>query len=193
MIYSWDDIIKENKESIKLVGYGSLLNKNSNSYDDSLLPVIVKWFKRIYNIKMIPDNYSEKWLNNFRKYLVKYWIESEEEIDKLNKENMCVLNCTYTWNNNDILNWLLLNIQKKDLVEFSQREAQYNLMKTTFNSIDPHTGEYTWKSGDAYILTAKPEQIITNWQAFQAYHENAKKWAYSIGEYFWKTFEESIL
>ncbi len=193
MIYTWKDIIKENSESINLVGYGSLLNKNSNSYDSSLLPVIIKWFKRTYNIKMIPDNYSQDRLNNFKKYLIKYWIRNDDEIKRLNKENLCVLNCIYTWNSNDLVNWLLLKINREQLFEFSQREAQYNLIKTKFKSINPESGEYTWKFGDAYILTAKPEQIISEWKAFQAYHENAKKWAYSFWNYFWEAFEKSIL
>lgn len=191
MLYTWSDILKIETDSIQIIWYWSLLNNNTHNYDNlSLKPVIVKWFRRIYNIKLIPDNYTDEWLNNFKKYLFKYWIINYKDIIKCNKENYCVLNCEYNWNE-DIMNWLLISINKKDLLEFSLREAQYNLMKTNFNYINPIDGNVIWKWYNAYILVAKENQIIKKWIPFLPYHENVKEWAYSLWFYFWKTFDQS--
>lgn len=191
MLYNWSNIIESNNDSINIIWYWSLLNTNTHNYDISILrPVIVKWFRRIYNIKLIPDNYTNDWLNNLKKYLFKYWIINNKDIIKCNKNNYCILNCEYLWNE-DIMNWLLLNISKKDLLEFSLRESQYNLIKTNFDYINPVDGKIIWKWDIAYILVAKNEQIIKKWTPFLPYHNNVKKWAYSHWRYFWKIFEKS--
>lgn len=122
MIYTWEELIEQKPDFIELIWYGSLLNSNTHNYNKvELKAVLVKWFRRIYNIKMIPDNYSIKWINNFRKYLKKYWITKNEEIIELNKKNLCALNCEFTWDN-QIMNWLLIKIYSKDLYELSLRE-----------------------------------------------------------------------
>lgn len=122
MIYTWEELIEQKPDFIELIWYGSLLNSNTHNYNKvELKAVLVKWFRRIYNIKMIPDNYSIKWINNFRKYLKKYWITKNEEIIELNKKNLCALNCEFTWDN-QIMNWLLIKIYSKYLYELSLRE-----------------------------------------------------------------------
>lgn len=192
MIYTWKEILDNNPQHINIIWYGSLLNINTNSYDDmnKLKPVIVKWYKRIYNLKVIPDNYTEKWLENYKKYLLKYWVKTDEEIDEVFKSNKCVLNCEYTWGNN-IMNWLLMSIWNDNLLEFSNREGQYNLRKTNFTYITPETWEYIWEWTNAYILIAKEEVTVKEWVPFLPYHENVQKWAYTLWKYFWKLFDNS--
>jgi len=86
MLYSWKDILELEMENFKLIWYGSLLNKNTYNYEiTDLKPVVVKWFRRIYNLKMIPEKYSDEWIDNYKKYLKKYWVDSDDDIDNLKK------------------------------------------------------------------------------------------------------------
>jgi len=34
---------------------------------------------------MIPEKYSDEWIDNYKKYLKKYWVDSDDDIDNLKK------------------------------------------------------------------------------------------------------------
>ena len=118
----------------------------------------------------------------------------------LNKYNKTVLNCEYIWGE-EKMNWLLMKVYKKDLLEFSIREAQYDLIKTNFDFYDMEDWNIKWDlnnnldknldQNEAYILVAKDEMTIDKWIPFSPYHDNVRQWAYSIWEYFWLLFDKS--
>jgi len=189
---TWEDIIEENPKYIKVIWYGSLMSESANDYKNHPLePVIIEWFKRIYNLKFIPDVYTKKWMDNFKKYLLEYWITTDEEVINLNKKNKCTLSCENTWKKEDLINWLITVIYKKYFDEFSCREQQYNLFETDYKNINPETWEKIWTWWKAYILIAKEEYTTKNGSTFLPYHNNAKKWAYRFWKYFWEMFEKT--
>lgn len=189
----WEELISSNLECINIIGYWSLLNKNANSYSDTLKAVVVKWYTRIYNIKLIPSRYSVEWLHNMKKYLLKYWITTENQITELSKKNVTVLNCIKSENQNLKMNWLMMKLYKKDFVEFSKREAQYTLIKVEYCEINTSTCKELKNKGIAYIVTANEDQIISKGNHFLPYHENVRKWAYSYWKTFWKMFDDSTI
>jgi hypothetical protein len=189
--YTWQDIIKENEKNIKLIGYGSLLNSNTHHSEHNWIPVIIKGFKRIYNLRVVPLRPTKKWLKFIKKYWKKYWIINKKTRKQQISKNSCVLNCIYTWNKKDLVNWLCINVQSSDYKSYSVRETQYYLYKTNFEYICPNTWKVTKTNEKAYVLWAKKEAILKKWKPFQNYHINTRKWAYGIWKYFWELFDKT--
>jgi len=187
--YTWKEVIKQNEKHIKIIGYWSLLNDNTHHSKHILKPVIFYWFKRIYNLRAVPLSPSKKWLKFFKNYLKKYGIINKKSLKKHISSNTCVLNCVKTWNSKDSTNWLCLKVKAKDLINYSIREAQYNLVETNFKYICPETWKETKTSEKAFVLTAKKTKLADKWSPFLNYHINTRKWAYKIWKYFWELFD----
>jgi hypothetical protein len=186
-LLTWDDILNIDEKSIKLIWYWSLLNENTHHEKHNYKAVIFYWFKRVYNLKIINDFINKKSVS----YLWQYWITCEEKIKSLINNNICALNCVCTWNTSEIVNWLCLEIEKNDLLDYSIREKQYNLVETKYDYVCPKTWKIEKTSEIAYVLVAKDEEIIANWIPFDKYHSNTRNWAYKLWEYFWKMFDET--
>jgi len=189
--YTWEQIIKENEKSIKLIWYGSLLNSNTHHSEHTWEPVIIHWFKRIYNLRVIPIKTNKKWEHFFNNYLKKYWIINKKTQRKYINKKSCVLNCIKTDNKKDIVNGLCIDVPAKDFESYSIREWQYNLYKTPFDYICPKTWEKTKTKEQAYVLVAKNEVLLKRWKPFLNYHINTRNWAYNIWKYFWELFDAS--
>jgi len=189
---SWDEIIASDKQYIDLIWYGSILNTSSHEWQTSTSKtVLVSGFKRIYNLKMVPWDMDPDILENFRKkYWVKYWLESYEDVIKLQKSNNCVLNII-PWDCDDILNGVLIMIHREDFVTYKQREEIYELFETQFEFIHPVTWDKNSSDHSAYILSALPEYTIDWWHAFLPYHNFSRDGAYEFGDYFGKLFDET--
>ena len=190
---TWEEIIASDVTSIDLIGYGSILNTNSHEWETSQPDsVIVKWFQRIYNLKMVPDSIDDETLEEFRKkYWEKYGVENISQVRELWKQNVCVLNCVYSGFSWDKVNGVCIRIQRKDFETYKNREAIYDLYTTRYNYIDPENGNITHNSRSWYILSAKNDYIIDNGHAFLPYHTFSREWAYSFWEYFGKLFDET--
>lgn len=189
--YTWDKIIKENKKEIKLVWYGSLLNNNTHHSEHKWEPVIINWFKRVYNLRVIPLKPTKEWKEFFKTYLKKYWIVNKKTQNKYINKTSCVLNCIKTGNKNDIVNGLCINIPSADFKSYSIRESQYNLYKTKIENICPNTWKKTKNKEKAYVLVAKKSILLKKWRPFISYHNNTRNWAYNIWKYFWELFDKS--
>lgn len=192
---TWDEIIESDVDHIDLIGYGSILNQNSHEWDTSEPDtVLVRWFKRIYNLKMVPDSIDDNTLEEFRKkYWEKYWVESISEARQLWREKVCVLNCIYTWFSWDKVNGVIIRIKRKDFETYKKREAIYDLYTTRYHYIDPESGKITHNSHSWYILSAMKEYIISDGHAFIPYHEFSRTWAYNYWKYFWEMFDTTTL
>jgi len=190
---TWEEIIASEVTSIDLIGYGSILNTKSHEWETSDPDtVIVKWFRRIYNLKMVPDSIDDETLEEFRKkYWEKYDVENIAQVRELWKENVCVLNCTHTGFSGDKVNWVVIKIKRKDFETYRKREAIYDLYTTRYNFIDPETGEITHNNNRWYILSAQEKYIIDKGHAFLPYHNFSRDGAYSFWEYFGEMFDET--
>lgn len=190
---TWNKIIESDVSYIDLIGYGSILNTNSHEWDTSEPDtVLVKWFQRIYNLKMVPDWLDMEILEEFRKkYWVKYWIDSIEKVYDLKKEKCCVLNCEYTWKSHDKVNWVLVRIPRKDFETYKKREEIYDLYKTHYSYIDPNSGEITHCKKWWYILSAHKQYLINNGHSFTPYHNFSREGAYHFWEHFGRMFDET--
>lgn len=192
---TWKDIIESDVAYIDLIGYGSILNRDSHEGDTSEPDcVIVKGFQRIYNLKMVPDALDIEILEAFRKkYWVKYNINSIWEVLELREQNVCVLNAMYTGKSQDKVNGVLIRIPRKDFETYWKREEIYDLYKTHYSFIDPLSWEISTCENWGYILSAQSEYLIEDGHAFLPYHEFSRAWAYHFGEYFGKLFDETTL
>lgn len=188
---TWDDLIQSEKESIKLIWYWSILNSHTHEWKTSMHnTVIVKWFQRIYNLKMVPPGFCKVKLEAFmKKYWGKYGITSMEQVEELEKENVCVLNAICTENKNDMLNGLLVTIQREDFETYKKREEIYDLYETPYCIINPKTGDIEECHEHGFILSAHKEYLIENGKAFLPYHQLSRNGAYNFWEYFWKLFD----
>jgi hypothetical protein len=189
---TWEEIIASDVTSIHLIWYGSILARSTHEGDTSHHDtVIVKWFQRIYNLKMVPEWFCRMKLEAFmKKYWEKYGITTMEEVDALDTK-YCVLNAQYTWNSEDYLNWVLVKICKKDFETYQKREEIYDLYQTSYQSICPDTGIICDEEATGYILIAHEQYLIDDGYAFLPYHNLARDGAYSYGEYFGKIFDET--
>lgn len=189
--YTWQDIINKNDENIKLIWYWSLLNSNTHHSEHAWIPVLINWFKRIYNLRVVPKKPTKEWMTFIKIYWKKYWIINKKTRKKQINNKSCVLNCKYTWNKDDIVNWLCINVSSQDYQSYSIREAQYYLYKTNFKYICPNTWEMTKTNEKAYVLVAKESILLKKWKPFVNYHINTRNWAYGIWENFWELFDKS--
>lgn len=190
---TWDEIIASNISYIDLIWYGSILNANSHEWETTEPDtVIVKWFRRIYNLKMVPDSIDDTTLEAFRKkYWEKYWVKNIIQVRKLWKEKVCVLNCKYTGFSGDKVNGVVIRIKRKDFETYKKREAIYNLYTTRYHYLDPENGKITHNSHSWYILSAQEKYIIDDWHAFLPYHNFSRDGAYNFWEYFGNMFDET--
>ena len=190
---TWEEIIQSDAMYIDLIGYGSILNSNSHEWDTSTPDtVVVKWFQRIYNLKMVPDSIDDQTLEEFRKkYWEKYWIKNISEVRDLWKENVCVLNCKYTGFSWDKVNGVVIRIKRQDFETYKKREAIYDLYTTRYHYIEPETGKITHNNHKWYILSAQEDYIIDDGHAFLPYHRFSREGAYHFWEYFGKIFDRT--
>ena len=190
---SWWEIINSDLEFINLIWYWSLINSNTHKWKIKWLkPVLAKWFKRIYNLKVIPYDYTKEIVDYYKWYGKKYWVDSEEKIIELSKWKECVLNCLYTWNSSDYINGLLLKIDKESFEEYSKREIQYSLYKAKYHILCPNSGDTSDESKEFwYILIADDSNIINDGIPFLPYHNNVISWAYDLWKSFWEIFEKT--
>ena len=192
---TWKEIIESDVQYIDLIWYGSILNQDSHEGDTGTPDtVVVKWFQRIYNLKMVPDNLDIEILEAFRKkYWLKYNINSIWEVLELRKQNVCVLNAIHTWNNDDTLNGVLIRIYRQDFETYRKREEIYDLHITNFSYINPINWVIKESEKKCFILSAQEEYLIDNGYAFFPYHEFARRWAYHFGRYFGEMFDKTTL
>jgi len=192
---TWEEIIASDLTYIDLIGYGSILNTKSHEWETSHPDtVIVKWFRRIYNLKMVPDSIDDNTLEEFRKkYWEKYNVKNISQARELWKENICVLNCRYTGFSGDKVNWVVIRIKRTDFEIYRKREAIYDLYSTRYHYIDPETGKITHNNHRWYILSAQDDFIINDGHAFLPYHNFSRDGAYSFWEYFGKLFDETTI
>ena len=190
---SWDEIIASDIGYIDLIWYGSILNQSSHEWDTTEPDtILVRGFKRIYNLKMVPDGLDMNILEEFRKkYWVKYGIDSIDKVYELKKEKCCVLNAEYTWKSQDKINGVLIRIFRKDFEIYKKREEIYDLYKTHYSHIDPDSWEIFHCAKWWYILSAHSQYLIDDGHGFLPYHDFSRKWAYNFWEYFWKMFDDT--
>ncbi len=190
---SWEEIIASDSDYIDLIWYGSIMNITSHEGEISQTnTVIVSWFQRVYNLKMVPDSINDSTLEAFRKkYWEKYGIYSFEQVKELQKEKVCVLNCMYTGKPENIVNGVLIRITRKDFETYQKREAIYDLYETQYSTINAKCGEILQESQRGYILSAQEEYIINDGHAFLPYHNFSRNGAYEFWDYFWEMFDET--
>lgn len=190
---TWEEILASDRTHIDLIGYGSILNKNthegSTSYTDT---VIVHGFKRIYNLKMVPEGFCKQKLKSFmEKYWWKYGITTMEQVAELEKQNYCVLNAICTNDSKDFINGILTHIPRADFEMYQKREEIYDLYETPYYSIDPISWEIQKCHKHGFILSAHSQYLIENGHSFPPYHTLARNGAYDFWESFWKLFDET--
>jgi uncharacterized protein (UPF0335 family) len=153
---------------------------------------MVRWFQRMYNLKMVPSCIDDDTLEKFRKkYWEKYWVKNISEVRELWKQQVCVLNCKYTGFSWDKVNGVLIRIKRQDFETYKKREAIYDLYTTRYHYIDPETGKITHNNHSWYILSARSKYIIDHGHAFKPYHNFSRDWAYSFWEYFGEMFDKT--
>lgn len=191
---SWQDIIDSNAESIQLIWFGSILNKNTHKWDmKSLYPVVIHEFKRIYNMEFLPESIPEQDFDMVLEYCRKYGIENHDDIRGIQKKNYTVLSTVFTWNKSDYLNAVLVEIPRSDFQHYAKREWEYDLYKTSYKLYDPNL----WTQREipdekfAYVLVAPDDKIVNTWEPFMPYHENTRAGAYDYGTRFGQMFDET--
>lgn len=187
--FSWQQILDSDLESIEILWYGSLIDTGSHHNDHVMTPIVFEGFKRTYNLPVFSHDVWDSELSFMKKYLKRYGITQEEQITKFIQSSPCVLNCTYTGNKKDIVNWLCLEIKRKDFLDYSLRECCYDLIKTPYHIICPNTGAISQTHKYGYVLVGHDEKIAPSGEIFHAYHEKTRQWAYRIWEYFGKLFD----
>ena len=169
------------------------MNKNTLfDYDWKMLTWIVKWFKRIYNMQLETEHYKEK-NEKIKVFLNKNLIDEKVNNYAYKEKNNWFLWLNYTKNNNDILNWIIIKIEKKDYKKYAERESKYYLLKIEYQEIHPSNWLKTWKKWDVFINLTKEEYLNNNDKIYpnKFYHKNTRNWAYEFWKYFWKMFDET--
>ena len=129
-IKTWNDLINdENINYIYLIWYWSLINKKTWHKSTKFYWLVeATWFKRIFNL-YIPENIRNKieernreiiWNNYEKKYNVNW---------KCSWKNVWALNCEYTWDENDKINWVLLKIDRDALNDMQKEKNIIIYMK----------------------------------------------------------------
>lgn len=190
---TWDEIIQSDAEFIDLIGYGSILNSNSHEGDTSEPnTVIIHGFQRIYNLKMVPENFDMEVLESFRKrYWVKYDVHTIWDMLELQQQSVCVLNVEHTGKQEDIVNGVMIRIARKDFETYKAREEIYDLHQTPYSHINPVSWEIQCCEKWGYVLSAQAQYVIDNGHAFLPYHHFSRDGAYHFGEYFGKMFDDT--
>jgi len=188
-IYSWQEII-DNKDisEISLVGYGSLLNKETHHTNtSSLVSVKVNGFRREFTLTYGEDRCTSKSYN--QRFLKSANSLSEDYNNKHNKlsyiNNSGSLNVRIDKNNN--INGLLLDIERKDFASYADRERQYNLVKVDVelfneNDIAP---EYI------YILVSENDSFVQDLKIYYLYQKTCRNGAYSISNKFGEFYDQT--
>ena len=191
---SWQDIIDSDADSIHLIWFWSIINKNTHKWNiKSMYPVLVHGFKRIYNLEFLPESVPESEYGLVLEYCRKYWIKTHADIEKVKSDNVAVLNTIYTWDKKDFFNGILVQIDREDFEHYAKREWDYDLFRTEFELLDPLTGKLRKIHDDNqwYVLVAPDEKLVKEWVPFQPYHDNTRAWAYEYWEKFWEMFEKT--
>jgi len=188
-IYSWKEII-ENKDidKISLVGYGSLLNRETHHTNtNSLIPVKVDGFRREFTLTYGEDRCTSKAYNErFLKSAISLSEDYNNEHNKLSYiNNSGSLNVKIDKNNS--VNGLLLDIKRKDFISYADRERQYNLVKVTVelfneNDIAP---EYI------YILVSDNDTFVQDLKIYYLYQKTCRNGAYSISNEFGEFYDRT--
>lgn len=181
-IIKLEDLNNLNIDSISIIWYGSLIH-NAWKYSKKYKKVLVKWYKRYYWITVFPENYCDKWFNNFKKYFDQYDL-FDSEINTIRDNNICWLCLKESVNS--LVNWLLYDLKKVHFNEFSLREKWYYLKKVNY-SLFSEKNNY---NNSAYILL--PNKIYDNWYPFLPYHIKIRKKSYELSKDFWIYFDKSF-
>lgn len=188
---NWNEIINNNPESILVIGYWSLLNKKTHhNWTKILWTVEAKYFKRTFDLPYEENKYNyatnrankvlnKKELNTIKNPICQAW-------------NDWALNCHYTWDEKDLINWLLIRIKKEEFQWYKEREYLYNLYPTDYYYVNPETWMILEKSKEqAYILVAKDWPWIKKSRPFESYNKICELGAYSWWKYFWDTYNKT--
>jgi len=190
MIKTWGDVIKENKDSIYLFGYGSLLNKQTHeNKHKKLIKARVKGFKRVFGLSYDKNKCKDKKYNERFKESSKYLGEDFEiKWNKLiYKKNSGSL--TVCESKDSKLNGLLLEIKREDYIKYAEREYKYILKEINVELYDK-LEEKEIENKKIYILLNK-EELIDNVEIYYLYQKICRIGAYINGVDFGVDYDET--
>ncbi|WP_067148057.1 gamma-glutamylcyclotransferase family protein [Pseudotamlana agarivorans] len=175
-------IINIQKGKVGMVGYGSLMSKNSmektlrRTYQDSVYLVHLEGYHRSWNA-----SYSV--INPNRDF---FYLRNE---DSIQIHNVLALNIIES--DNEKMNCVLFFITPEELAEFDIREEGYNRIDVT-----DKINEYEFKGGEVYAYKADKEhtynfELKDNTVLPKPYFELVTKACDSIGVEFRQEFESS--
>jgi len=194
MRLSWEELInKTDFESINLIGYGSLLNKNTHHQNLGILkPVIVRGFKRIYNISYTPEQILKR-KSNFEKNAYLYHENKNLEKNILSYgTNSGALNIQK--DKNSLFNGLMMNISRKEFNGYAEREKLYYLQSVDYDLINPRDGKIINDNKPlafVVIVDDKDQNKIDVQDIYYLYDKITRNGAYSIGERFGEMYDEN--
>ncbi len=189
---TWNEVIKKAGDNIKLIWYWGLLNIDTHKWDYNSKPVVFYGFKRVYNLQLLGDRDNESFVNFLNLYMSRYWVVESEEFETMRKNNICAMNCVFTWDRNDVVNGLLLTIPKENLEHHMIRDGYYNLVEVDYDYVSGETWELTKSGEKAYIVVAKEDRITDKWVPLKWYQVRWRESSYSFWKYFWELFDKNV-
>ena len=198
---TWKDIINSDKESINLIGYGSIINDRTtieSKVDDS--EYIVKGFERNFT-----SSYDKKQCKADSEKNKMFTECAKEELENplLLRNNLTYLNNSGAFNiiknKEKFFNGIMITIKRKDFKKYSLREKDYHLIKVNALKLPKERKEKyniempneLFEKIAAYVVIIPQKELIMNADPFYLYYKSTRNGAFRKGLSFLETFDNT--